>query len=80
MMVVMIYLITSVFSLSGNNQIGFVLYALGGKARVDESEFDLTLEHLIKGDDIDFSLNSNQGFLCALVLLECNQKYYYSRG
>jgi serine/threonine-protein kinase HipA len=71
----------TVLALLGNNQIGSVRYALEDKELVDESEFDLSLEHLIKSDDIDlfsellsrFALRSGVAGVQPKVLLDAKQ-------
>ncbi len=44
----------TVLTLLGNNQIGSVRYALEDQPLVDESGFDLSLEYLIKSDEVYF--------------------------
>jgi len=71
----------TVLALLGNNQIGSVRYALEDKALVDENEFDLSLEHLIKSDDVDlfsellsrFALRSGVAGVQPKVLLDAKQ-------
>jgi serine/threonine-protein kinase HipA len=71
----------TVLALLGNNQIGSVRYALEDKELVDESEFDLSLEDLIKSDDIDlfsellsrFALRSGVAGVQPKVLLDAKQ-------
>jgi serine/threonine-protein kinase HipA len=43
----------TVLVLLGNNQIGFVRYALEDLVVADESQVDLSLKRLIKSDDVD---------------------------
>ncbi|WP_299662424.1 type II toxin-antitoxin system HipA family toxin [uncultured Psychromonas sp.] len=71
----------TVLALLGNNQIGSVRYALEDQVLVDESELDLSLEHLIKSEDIDlfsellsrFALRSGVAGVQPKVLLEVKQ-------
>ena len=71
----------TVLALLGNNQIGSVRYALEDQLLVDESEFDLSLEHLIKSDDVDlfsellsrFALRSGVAGVQPKVLLDLKQ-------
>ena len=71
----------TVLALLGNNQIGSVRYALEDQALVNEDEFDLSLEHLIKSDDVDlfsellsrFALRSGVAGVQPKVLLEVKQ-------
>ncbi|MEL0658667.1 type II toxin-antitoxin system HipA family toxin [Psychromonas arctica] len=71
----------TVLALLGNNQIGSVRYALEDQRLVDESEFDLSLEHLIKSDDVDlfsellsrFALRSGVAGVQPKVLLDLKQ-------
>ena len=68
----------TVLALLGNNQIGSVRYALEDQALIDENEFDLSLEHLIKSDDVDlfsellsrFALRSGVAGVQPKVLLD----------
>ena len=71
----------TVLALLGNNQIGSVRYALEDQPLVDESGFDLSLEYLIKSDDIDlftellsrFALRSGVAGVQPKVLLDVKQ-------
>jgi serine/threonine-protein kinase HipA len=71
----------TVLALLGNNQIGSVRYALEDQALVDENEFDLSLEHLIKSNDVDlfsellsrFALRSGVAGVQPKVLLDVKQ-------
>ena len=71
----------TVLALLGNNQIGSVRYALEDKALVDDNEFDLNLEQLIKSDDVDlfsellsrFALRSGVAGVQPKVLLDIKQ-------
>ncbi|UGA57344.1 type II toxin-antitoxin system HipA family toxin [Vibrio sp. VB16] len=71
----------TVLALLGNNQIGSIRYALEDQELVDESEFDLSLEHLIKSEDVDlfsellsrFALRSGVAGVQPKVLLDAKQ-------
>ncbi|MGB5446854.1 MAG: type II toxin-antitoxin system HipA family toxin [Psychromonas sp.] len=71
----------TVLALLGNNQIGSVRYALEDQALVSENEFDLSLDHLIKSDDVDlfsellsrFALRSGVAGVQPKVLLDVKQ-------
>lgn len=71
----------TVLALLGNNQIGSVRYALEDQELVDDSEFDLSLDYLIKSDDVDlfaellsrFALRSGVAGVQPKVLLDAKQ-------